>query len=74
MERIVDILITLASSLQLLKFGVAALALIIGGITHAVGGANGVQKAKPWYIGGAVGFAIIALAQELVSWFAGIVG
>lgn len=74
MERIVDILTTLASSLQLIKFGVAALALIVGGLNHAVGGANGVQKAKPWYIGAAAGFAIISLAQEIVSWFAGIVG
>ena len=42
------------------------LTLSIGGFQQMFGGAEGVRKAKPWYIGTGVGVAIVILAGILV--------
>lgn len=53
--------------IQLLGIPSSAIAFGIGGIQHIFGGAEGVRKAKPWYIGSAVGLLIILAASSLAT-------
>lgn len=54
---------------QTLSLPLAAIAFLIGGVLQMTGGAEGGRKAKPWYIGAAVGLVVClgctAIAQTL---------
>lgn len=54
--------------IQMLAIPAAAIAFGVGGISHIFGGKNGIDKAKGWYIGGAVGL-IVALAAKSLAEF-----
>lgn len=49
----------------------AAIAFGIGGIQHIFGGAEGIRKAKPWYIGAAVGLIFILGAASIATFLQG---
>ena len=53
--------------MQLLGLPAAAIAFGVGGFQQIFGGAEGLRKAKPWYIGSAVGFLFILGASALAS-------
>ncbi|EGT0000237.1 hypothetical protein I9Y31_002530 [Clostridium perfringens] len=54
---------------QMAALPLAAIAFLIGGILQMTGGAEGGRKARPWYIGAAVGLVVClgctAIAQTL---------
>ncbi|MPQ45261.1 pilin [Clostridium tarantellae] len=53
--------------LQILGVPSAGLAFAFGGILHIFGGAEGIRKAKPWYIGGAIGLVVILGASAIAN-------
>ncbi|MDM0612789.1 hypothetical protein QTH09_17400 [Clostridium perfringens] len=54
---------------QMAALPLAAIAFLVGGILQMTGGAEGGRKARPWYIGSAVGLVVClgctAIAQTL---------
>lgn len=57
--------------IQILAVPATAIALGIGGITHIFGGKNGFEKAKAWYIGGAVGLIVALGATSIANFLKG---
>ena len=53
--------------LQILGIPAAAIAFGIGGFNHIFGGAEGIRKAKPWYVGAAIGLIFILGASAIAS-------
>lgn len=53
--------------IQYLSIPAAAIAFAIGGFQHIFGGPEGVRKAKPWYIGAAVGLVVCLGATAIVT-------
>ena len=53
--------------MQLLAIPGSAIAFGVGGFQQIFGGAEGLRKAKPWYIGSAIGFLFILGASALAS-------
>lgn len=53
--------------MQILGVPAAAIAFGIGGFQQIFGGAEGIRKAKPWYIGGGVGLVFIIGASALAA-------
>lgn len=53
--------------IQMLAVPATAIALAVGGITHIFGGKNGFEKAKAWYIGGAVGLVVALGATSIAN-------
>ena len=45
----------------------SAVAFSIGGFQHMFGGNEGLRKAKPWYIGAAVGLVIILGSSSIAD-------
>lgn len=58
----------LLTRMQILAGIVCALALGWGGFQHMFGGPEGIRKAKPWYIGGVVGFIIVLGAKAFAAY------
>ncbi len=54
---------------QMIALPLAAIAFLVGGILQMTGGSEGGRKARPWYIGSAIGLVVClgctALAQTL---------
>ncbi|MBO3323836.1 hypothetical protein JJB67_15560 [Clostridium perfringens] len=54
---------------QMLALPISAIAFLAGGILQMTGGAEGGRKARPWYIGSAIGLVVClgctAIAQTL---------
>ena len=55
------------SWMQLLGIPASAIAFGVGGFQQIFGGAEGLRKAKPWYIGGAIGLIFILGASAIAS-------
>ena len=55
------------SWMQILGVPAAAIAFCIGGLIQIFGGAEGLRKAKPWYIGASVGLIVIIGASAIAS-------
>ncbi|WP_294196893.1 hypothetical protein [uncultured Clostridium sp.] len=55
------------SWMQILGVVAAGLAFGVGGFQQILGGAEGLRKAKPWYIGSAVGLIFILGASAIAS-------
>jgi Type IV secretion system pilin len=55
------------SWMQILGVVGAAIAFGIGGFQQIFGGAEGLRKAKPWYIGAAVGLIFILGASAIAG-------
>lgn len=55
------------SWMQLLGIPASAIAFGIGGFQQIFGGAEGLRKAKPWYIGGGIGLIFILGASAIAS-------
>lgn len=53
--------------MQILGVPAAAIAFGIGGFVQIFGGAEGLRKAKPWYIGAGVGLIFIIGASAIAS-------
>ena len=53
--------------MQLLSVVAAAIAFGIGGFIQIFGGAEGLRKAKPWYIGATVGLVFILGATAIAE-------
>lgn len=53
--------------MQILGVVAAAIAYGIGGFIQIFGGAEGLRKAKPWYIGASVGLIFIIGASAIAS-------
>jgi len=53
--------------MQILGVPAAGIAFSIGGFQQIFGGAEGIRKAKPWYIGGGVGLVFIIGASAIAS-------
>ena len=53
--------------MQILGVPAAAIAFSIGGFVQIFGGAEGLRKAKPWYIGAGVGLIFIIGASAIAS-------
>ncbi|MBD7916299.1 hypothetical protein H9660_14220 [Clostridium sp. Sa3CUN1] len=51
--------------LQILGIPAAAIAFGIGGTIQIFGGSEGLRKAKPWYIGAAIGLIFIIGASSI---------
>lgn len=54
---------------QMIALPLAAIAFLVGGILQMTGGSEGGRKARPWYIGSAIGLVVClgctAMAQTL---------
>ncbi|EDT14252.1 hypothetical protein [Clostridium perfringens] len=54
---------------QMIALPLAAIAFLVGGFMQMTGGAEGGRKARPWYIGAAIGLVVClgctAIAQTL---------
>lgn len=57
--------------LQTLGIPAAGIAFAIGGFVHIFGGPEGARKAKPWYVGAAVGLVVILGASSLATFLKG---
>lgn len=55
------------SWMQLLGIPASAIAFGVGGFQQIFGGAEGLRKAKPWYIGRAIGLIFILGASAIAS-------
>lgn len=66
-ENLVDLANQFISWLQMLAVPATGIALAVGGFNHMFGGRNGFEKAKPWYIGGAIGLIIALGATSITS-------
>lgn len=53
--------------MQILAIPASAIAFGIGGFTQIFGGAEGLRKAKPWYIGAGVGLIFIIGSSAIAS-------
>lgn len=53
--------------MQILGVPAAGIAFGIGGFVQIFGGAEGLRKAKPWYIGASVGLIFIIGASTIAS-------
>ena len=53
--------------MQILGVPASAIAFCIGGFIQIFGGAEGLRKAKPWYIGAGVGLIFIIGASAIAS-------
>ena len=53
--------------MQLLGIPASAIAFGVGGFQQIFGGAEGLRKGKPWYIGGSVGLIFILGASAIAS-------
>lgn len=53
--------------MQLLGLPAAAIAFGVGGFQQIFGGAEGLRKAKPWYIGGAIGLIFILGSSAIAA-------
>lgn len=69
-DQLVTIMGDIVGWLQSLGMAGAAIAFAIGGIQHIFGGAEGLRKAKPWYVGAVIG-AIVLLGASAISGFLG---
>lgn len=66
-ENLSNLGFEVVSWIQTLAIPATAIALGIGGITHIFGGKNGFEKAKAWYIGGAVGLVVALGATSIAN-------
>lgn len=55
------------SWMQILGVPSAGIAYTIGGLIQVFGGAEGLRKAKPWYIGASVGLIVIIGSSAIAS-------
>lgn len=53
--------------MQLLGIPASAIAFGVGGFQQIFGGAEGLRKAKPWYIGGAIGLIFILGSSAIAA-------
>lgn len=53
--------------MQLLGIPASAIAFGIGGFQQIFGGAEGLRKAKPWYVGAAIGLIFILGSSALAA-------
>ncbi|MDB2104828.1 MULTISPECIES: hypothetical protein [Clostridium] len=53
--------------MQILGIPAAGIAFGVGGFLQIFGGAEGLRKAKPWYIGAGVGLVFIIGASAIAS-------
>ncbi len=68
MQNIINIGYEIIKWIQMLGVPATAIALGVGGLTHTFGGKNGFEKAKGWYIGGAVGLVFSLGATTIAEW------
>lgn len=66
-QQIADLGNEVVKYIQMLGIPASAIAFGIGGMQHIFGGVEGVRKAKPWYIGAAIGLIVILGATALAS-------
>lgn len=66
-QQLADMGTEVITWMQILGVPAAAIAFGIGGFLQIFGGAEGIRKAKPWYIGAAVGLIFIIGASALAS-------
>ena len=67
-ENLANLANEMISWLQMIAVPATGVTLAIGGFNHMFGGRNGFEKAKPWYVGSAVGL-IIALGATSITTF-----
>lgn len=67
-NQIVQIINEGSSGLQDIAAALVILAFVVGGILQITGGNRGAEKARPWYIGGVIGFIIVVGANAFVSY------
>lgn len=67
MESLISLFTNLVGEGQKVLPYVVTGAILIGGFLQATGGAEGLQKAKKWYIGGAVGLVVGMGASTIVN-------
>ena len=53
--------------MRILAVPASGIAFAIGGFTQIFGGAEGLRKAKPWYIGAGVGLVFIIGSSAIAS-------
>lgn len=66
-QQLVNMGNELISWLQMLGIPAAGIAFAIGGFQQIFGGSEGLRKAKPWYIGGAVGLIFIIGSSAIAA-------
>ena len=66
-ENLANLANEMISWLQMIAVPATGVTLAIGGFNHMFGGRNGFEKAKPWYIGSAVGLVIALGATSIKS-------
>lgn len=67
MESLISLFTNLIGEAQKLLPYVVIGAMIVGAYLQATGGAEGLQKAKKWYIGGTVGLVVGLGANAIVN-------
>jgi len=66
-QQLVNMGNEVVSWMQLLGLPAAAIAFGVGGFQQIFGGAEGLRKAKPWYIGAGVGLIFILGASAIAA-------
>lgn len=66
-QQLVNMGNEVVSWMQLLGLPAAAIAFGVGGFQQIFGGAEGLRKAKPWYIGASIGLIFILGASALAA-------
>jgi len=70
MQNLISTLNQIVTSLKMPAVILSSIAIIIGAYHLILGGQEGKQKAKGWFIGGGVGLIIILLATEISNYIA----
>ena len=66
-QQVANFMNEIVGWIQILGIPAAAIAFGIGGFQHIFGGAEGIRKAKPWYVGAAIGLVFILGASALAT-------
>lgn len=66
-SNIQNLMFEVVKWLQILAVPAAAVAFCIGGVVQITGGAEGSRKARPWYMGAAIGLVVVLGATALAS-------
>lgn len=66
-QQLVNMGNELVSWMQMLGIPAAAIAFGVGGFQQIFGGAEGLRKAKPWYVGAAVGLIFIIGSSAIAA-------
>ncbi|MGL5087773.1 MAG: hypothetical protein ACRC68_19005 [Clostridium sp.] len=66
-DNIQTLMLEVVKWLQVLAVPAAAIAFCIGGVVQITGGAEGARKARPWYVGAAIGLVVVLGATALAG-------